>query len=131
MKTLTSSIGIYYGNKAAELAASVAYYIDMTYDVWVVITDIGSGDVTGISIDGEVFEVNYTFNYVDEVVTGVTLQADDVPLLHGGLVVKFDADMRSIYKEIMLATHLINECTKGSLLSDEAMAHPENWQDAN
>lgn len=130
MKTLASGIGIYHGNKAALLAESVMYYLNVVHNIDAHITDIGSGDTTGVSINGEVFECNYVYTYTDEKVTGVTLQCDDAPVLQAGVTVKFDIDMCEIYKEIMLATRLINECTKGVFLSDEAMAHPENWDDA-
>lgn len=130
MQTTESTLGIIYGNKAAELAEAASNYIKNTYGQDVSITDIGSSDNTGVQYNGDIYETNYSFNYIDENIDSITLQSDETPLLREGLIVKMDDYMQSIYKEIMLSTYLLEVCRKSTFLSDEAMAHSENWQDA-
>ena len=130
MKNLQHSIGIFYGNKSAMLAREVEYYIDVIYGIDLKITDVGSGDTTGVDYNSEVYELTYFYVYVNETLTGINLQCDDIPLLEDGLVLDADESMRDLYKDIMLSTYLIEECMKINVLSNEAMAHKENWQDA-
>ena len=130
MKNLQHSIGIFYGNKSAMLAREVEYYIDVVYGNDLKITDIGSGDVTGVDYNREVHELAYSYVYDNEILIGIKLQCDDIPLLKDGLMIDVDESMRDLYKDIMLSTYLIEECMKINVLSNEAMAHKENWQDA-
>lgn len=130
MTNIASSIGIYYGNQAALLAEAVKQYINVNHKVALHITDIGSGDVTAVDYNGETFETQYAYCYENEQMVSLILTCNDIPLLKEGLVVKANSNMKQLYDEIMLSTHLINECTKASLLSDEAKAHSINWQDA-
>lgn len=130
MKNITAMIGIQYGHCAAKMANLTEKYIYEYHDEEVDITDIGSGDVTNIEHSGEVHEATYEYNYTDERLESITLTSSGTSLLESGMTIPVNYEMRGMYKELMLATHLLDECNKINTLSDEAMAHDENWQDA-
>lgn len=125
-----SEIGIHYGTCAAKMANLTEKYIYEYHQEEVDITDIGSGDTTDVEHSGMVYEASYEYNYVGEHLESITLTNPDSPLLANGLEIPVDHQMRRMYKELMLSTQLLEVCNNGSLLSDEAMAHSENWQDA-
>jgi hypothetical protein len=125
-----STIGIQYGACAAKMANLTEKYIYEYHEEEVDITDIGSGNTTDFEHSGEVYEATYEYNYTDEHLESITLTNSASPFLADGVVIPVNHEMRHTYKQLMLATHLLGECNKASTLSDEAMAHPENWQDA-
>ena len=130
INSIHTAIGIHYGHCAAKLANLTEKYIYEYHQEEVDITDIGSGDVTDVEHSGECHETTYEYVYADEHLESIILTNPHSPLMADGLEIPVDHQMRKMYKELMLSTQLLSVCDTASGLSDEAMAHSENWQDA-
>lgn len=129
MSNLERSIGIKYGDLAQELAQATVYQLLVQHGIIANITDIGSGDVTDMVYRGKTYEINYSFIFEEEKLVSIRLTSDSNELLNGGLIITVTNSMVSLYNDIMLATHLIEECRKSVMLSDEAKAYRVNWQE--
>lgn len=130
MSKLERSIGIQYGDLAAEMADIVSYQLRVQHGQIMRVIDIGSGSLTDVEQGSVTYETDYEYIYNEEELTGVKLTCEDNEFLKNGVVISVTSQMVSLYKEIMFATYLIGECRKSSMLSDEAMAHNDNWKDA-
>ena len=129
MSRIHRSIGIQYGDMAAEMADIVSYQLRAQYGQDMSITDIGSGDVTDVAQGNVTYETNYEYIYNNEEFVGVKLTCEDHPFLKNGVAIGVTSQMISLYKEIMLSTYLLEQCDKTRMLSNEAMAHSDNWSD--
>lgn len=127
---LQNHIGIYYGNSAARLAIITSGVIKEKFDVDMDILDIGSGDVTYVDYNGKNYELVYEYIYEDERLVSIKLTSYDSDFYSDEIVVPVNDDMRRIYSDVMQATYLLSRFDSDYVLTDEAKAYPDNWNDA-
>lgn len=130
MNKIHRTLGLMYGELAAEMAMIVNYQVFAQHGTSIELTDIGSGDSTTGEYKGVTKEFEYTYLFENEELKEIKLDAGDSsehPII---ITIKVTPHMRSLYKEIMQTTHLLSECMKKDKLTDEAAMHSENWSDA-
>lgn len=127
---LQNHIGIYYGNSAARLAIITSGVIKEKFDVDMNILYIGSGDVTYVDYNGKNYELVYEYIYEDERLVSIKLTSYDSDFYSDEIVVPVNDDMRRIYSDVMQATYLLSRFDSDYVLTDEAKAYPDNWNDA-
>lgn len=123
-------VGRQYGDTAAKLAILVSEWIANHHGESINVLDIGSGDATTAEYNGSEYEINYEYIYIDERLDIIRLICHDTDLYTSTIDIPVDDEMRTLYHDVMYTTYLLNILRNTVSLTDEAMTHDENWQDA-
>lgn len=130
MVYLQNYIESFYNDKSTDMVVAISTILKEQHDIDLDDEELSDNNTIEAMYGKRCIELTYQYEYQDEQLTSIKVCSTNNDVLDIDVTIEVSELMRAIYKDLMFASHLINEFSKVELLSDEAMSIIDNWKDA-
>lgn len=130
MGYLQKYIESFYNDKSTDMVVAISAILKEQHDIDLDDEVLSDNNTIEAMYGKRCIELTYQYVYQNEQLTSIKVCSTSDDVINVNVTIEVTELMRALYKDLMFASHLINEFSKIELLSDEAMSIMDNWKDA-